>query len=137
MNFAIDTGDVERFDTTIGIPTNLREGYYSLQVVMLVGNAVKPYNSCGKLKITGGNPSFSCRSNKVLTTSKKCLKAGGPALTAISSGMQIESKLSSNCYLHFKGCLAFFRNIPKYNDDLESYNFEIDLFKPLPGDTCF
>ena len=52
---------------------------------MLVGNSVKPYNSCGKLKITGGNPNFSCFSNKK-AVQNKCVRAGGPPLTAISTG---------------------------------------------------
>ena len=49
-----DAKDVERYDTTIAIPTNLKDGFYSLQVSMLVGNG-GVYNSCGKLKVTGGN----------------------------------------------------------------------------------
>ena len=44
---------------------------------MLVGNTGTPYNSCGKLKITGGNPGFSCTNNNEVLV-YECLKAGGP-----------------------------------------------------------
>ncbi|XP_066933258.1 uncharacterized protein [Clytia hemisphaerica] len=87
------TGDVERYDTTIGIPTNLPEGDYSLQVSLLVGNAVQPYNSCGKLRIKGGNPSFRCKSSKVPVTNT-CLRAGGPARSRVSDG----TKRGDFCY---------------------------------------
>lgn len=72
-----DESDSDRFDTTIGIPTNLPDGDYVLQTTMLVGNTGTPYNSCGKIRITGGNPSFTCTNNdEVLVYS--CLKTGGP-----------------------------------------------------------
>ena len=83
-----DKENVERYDTTIGIPTNLADGYYSLRVSMLVGNALKPYNSCGKLKITGGNPNFNCRSSKK-PIKYTCQVAAGPRLIAISAGIHI------------------------------------------------
>ena len=62
--FLTDNKDVERYDTTIGIPTNLEDGYYVLMLAMLVGNGQSPYFSCGKLHITGGNPDFNCQSNE-------------------------------------------------------------------------
>ena len=82
--------DVERYDTTIAIPTNLKDGFYSLQVSMLVGNV---YNSCGKLKVTGGNQDFSCQSSKEPVTNE-CVKASGPPFSKIQSGLLIfESKI--------------------------------------------
>ena len=83
--FLIDPKDVERYDTTVGIPTNLADGYYSLQVAMLVGNG-GVYNSCGKIKVTGGNPSFKCWSSKRPVTNS-CLRSGGPARSVIESGL--------------------------------------------------
>ena len=62
--FLLDDKDFERYDTTIGIPTNLEDGYYVLMLAMLVGNGLSPYFSCGKLHITGGNPDFNCQSNE-------------------------------------------------------------------------
>ncbi|XP_066911719.1 uncharacterized protein [Clytia hemisphaerica] len=84
--------DDERFDTTIGIPTNLEDGFYSLQVSMLVGNG-GVYNSCAKLKIFGGNPSFNCRSSKAPVT-YQCVKAAGPPFSKIQSG----TKRGNFCY---------------------------------------
>eukprot|EP01135_Chromosphaera_perkinsii_P001787 Nk52_evm56s210 gene=Nk52_evmTU56s210 len=52
--------DFERFDTTIAIPYNLDDGFYSLQWVALVGNGGTPYYSCAKLQVTGGNSAMSC-----------------------------------------------------------------------------
>eukprot|EP00111_Clytia_hemisphaerica_P017591 TCONS_00052069-protein len=90
--YQADPEDVERFDTTIGIPTNLADGYYSLQVSMLVGNG-GVYNSCGKIKVTGGNPSYNCwSSNRPVTN--KCLRSGGPARSVIESG----TKRGDFCY---------------------------------------
>ena len=62
ISFA-DELDFERYDTTVGIPTNLEDGLYVLQLAMLVGNGGAPYFSCAKLHITGGNTAFSCQSN--------------------------------------------------------------------------
>lgn len=74
-----DIYDIHRFDTTFTVPTNLADGEYVLQAAMMVGNTAKPYNSCAKLRITRGNPSFNCRSSEsVLKYS--CLQSGGPAL---------------------------------------------------------
>lgn len=75
--------DDERYDTTIGIPTNLN-GEYVLQLTMLVGNG-GVYNSCAKLKIIGGNTGFNCQSSKAPVT-YDCVKASGPPLSTIQSG---------------------------------------------------
>ena len=64
ISFA-DELDFERYDTTVGIPTNLQDGLYVLQLAMLVGNGGAPYFSCAKLHITGGNTAFSCQSNEL------------------------------------------------------------------------
>ena len=78
FNF-IDQYDIERYDATIGIPTNLPEGLYVLQAALLVGNSLKPYYSCAKLRIMKGNPSLNCGSNgEPLVYS--CVKTGGPAI---------------------------------------------------------
>ena len=70
--------DKERFDTTIGIPTNLEDGIYILQTAMLVGNGYAPYYSCGKLEITGGNPGFTnCQTDEEPIT-YDCHKSAGP-----------------------------------------------------------
>jgi len=89
--YQANANDAERYDTTIAIPTNLN-GDYVLQVAMLVGNG-GVYNSCAKLRITGGNTGFSCRSNKNPVT-YSCLKAAGPALSTIQSG----TKRGDFCY---------------------------------------
>ncbi len=54
-----NTDDIERYDTTIGIPINLEEGVYVLQWKALVGNDPTPYYSCSKLYIVGGDPKIS------------------------------------------------------------------------------
>ena len=70
--------DKERFDTTIGIPTNLADGIYILQTAMLVGNGYSPYYSCGKLEITGGNPDLTdCQTDEEPIT-YDCHKSAGP-----------------------------------------------------------
>ena len=70
--------DKERFDTTIGIPTNLVDGIYILQAAMLVGNGYSPYYSCGKLQITGGNPDLTnCQTDEEPVT-YDCHKSAGP-----------------------------------------------------------
>ena len=70
--------DKERFDTTIGIPTNLADGIYILQTAMLVGNGFSPYYSCGKLEITGGNPDHTdCQTDEEPIT-YDCHRSGGP-----------------------------------------------------------
>ena len=78
--------DVERYDTTIAIPTNLPDGFYSLQVAMIVGNG-GVYNSCAKLRIFGGNPSFNCWSSKAPVT-YKCRRAAGAPFSRIQSGIK-------------------------------------------------
>lgn len=94
--------DIHRFDTTITIPTNLKEGFYVLQAAMLVGNTAKPYNSCAKLYIRGGNPSFNCeRRSPILTYS--CLKSGGPALK--NSIIEAGSARGDFCY-HLDGTIG-------------------------------
>ena len=71
--------DINRYDTTMTVPTNLKPGFYVLQTTMLVGNDAKPYYSCAKLYIKNGNQDFNCKkSGGILTYS--CLKTGGPAL---------------------------------------------------------
>ncbi|XP_057302113.1 uncharacterized protein LOC130636415 [Hydractinia symbiolongicarpus] len=97
--FQSDQYDVERFDTTIGIPTNLPEGYYVLQTAMLVGNGGEPYFSCAKLYITGGNPSFNCVSNRNPIT-YSCLRTGGPALE--THFLKVGSSRGDFCY-HLDG----------------------------------
>ena len=89
FNFFVDESDRDRFDTTIGIPTNLPDGDYVLQITMLVGNTGTPYNSCGRIRITGGNTAFSCANNdKVLVY--KCLQSGGPkAIDTIAKGLSL------------------------------------------------
>ena len=73
----LEIEDKEGYDTTVGIPTNLPDGTYILQLAMLVGNGFGAYYSCGKLSITGGNPSFNCKSDEDPIT-YQCLKSGGP-----------------------------------------------------------
>lgn len=72
-----DIKDMERYDTTVGIPTNLKDGIYILQTAMLVGNSYSVYYSCAKLSISGGNPSFNCKSDEAPIT-YPCLKSAGP-----------------------------------------------------------
>ena len=73
----LELEDKEGYDTTVGIPTNLPDGTYILQLAMLVGNGFGAYYSCGKLSITGGNPNFNCKSDEDPIT-YQCLKSGGP-----------------------------------------------------------
>ena len=81
--------DKEGYDTTVGIPTNLPDGIYILQTAMLVGNGFGVYYSCGKLSITGGNPSFNCKSDEDPIT-YSCFKSGGPNI--IGHGLRTGTK---------------------------------------------
>lgn len=80
-----DVEDVERYDTTISVPYNLKDGIYVLQWVSLVGNINGPYYSCAKLKVSGGNPSMNCESRDGIPTAK-CHRSGGPPIDVISKG---------------------------------------------------
>jgi hypothetical protein len=83
----IELDDVERYDTTLTIPYNLRDGVYVLQWISLCGNIKEPYYSCVKLKVSGGNPSMNCESSDPIPTAK-CLRSGGPAMDVISKGTE-------------------------------------------------
>ena len=63
----LDISDKERYDTTIGIPTNLPEGNYILQTARLVGNDKSPYYSCARLHISGGKTHKNCKSSSMVT----------------------------------------------------------------------
>lgn len=52
--------DLERYDTSIGIPTNLPDGIYVLQWKALIATNPLPYFSCAKLRITGGSAEQLC-----------------------------------------------------------------------------
>ena len=79
----LDVGDIEKYDTTITIPTNLKDGVYILQFASLVGNIKDPYFSCAKLTVSGGNPNMKCSSNKKPTI-YKCFRSGGPPMSQIT-----------------------------------------------------
>lgn len=83
LYFIVDVSDVERYDTTVTVPTNLKDGVYILQFASLVGNIQQPYYSCAKLTVTGGNPSLKCSSNKPPTI-YKCFRSGGPPMDKIT-----------------------------------------------------
>ena len=83
----IDNEDVERYDTTLTIPYNLKDGVYVLQWISLVGNIKEPYYSCVKLKVSGGNPNLNCDSSDPIPTAK-CHRSGGPPMGVISKGTQ-------------------------------------------------
>ena len=85
--YQAELDDVERYDTTLTIPFNLRDGVYVLQWISLVGNIKEPYYSCVKLKVNGGNPSMNCDSNDPIPTAT-CVRSGGPAMGVISQGTQ-------------------------------------------------
>lgn len=91
--YQADVSDTERYDTTITVPTNLKDGVYILQFASLVGNIQQPYYSCAKLTVTGGNPSLKCTSNKPPTI-YKCFRSGGPPMNKITDGI----KRGSFCY---------------------------------------
>jgi len=82
-----DISDVERYDTTITVPTNLKDGVYILQFASLVGNIKDPYFSCAKLTITGGNPHMNCKSSKAPVT-YKCFRSGGPPMSKLTTGIK-------------------------------------------------
>jgi len=88
-----DPNDVERYDTTITIPTNLKDGTYILQYAALVGNGGAPYFSCAKLIITGGDPTMNCKSSKE-PVKYKCHRSAGPPMQAITAG----TKRGEFCY---------------------------------------
>ncbi|XP_047130116.1 uncharacterized protein LOC124810020 isoform X1 [Hydra vulgaris] len=100
--FQSESNDCERYDTTIGIPTNLKDGDYVLQAAMLVGNSEAPYYSCARLKIIGGNPSFNCFSKEDPIT-YSCLKSNGPALE--SHFLKTGSTRGDFCY-HINGSIG-------------------------------
>lgn len=79
----LDVGDVERYDTTVTIPTNLKDGTYIMQWASLVGNIKEPYFSCAKLTVTGGNPNMKCQSTNPPVT-YTCERSGGPPRSQIT-----------------------------------------------------
>lgn len=77
--------DLERYDTSIGIPTNLPDGSYVLQWKALIGNDPLPYYSCAKLRITGGSTDQVCV--PPAPRPLECRVAdGGPKQTALTKG---------------------------------------------------
>ena len=92
--------DINRYDTTMTVPTNLKPGFYVLQTTMLVGNDAKPYYSCAKLYIKGGDTSLNCRKSNRDILTYSCLKSGGPALL----GSVIEKGIYFQYLKFFKTC---------------------------------
>ena len=105
--------DRERYDTTIGIPTNLPDGFYVLQAAMIVGNG-GIYNSCAKLKIKGGNPTFNCKSNKE-PVKYQCSKGAGKPFSSLEKGMWIIKNLLA---------LQKIRKLVQYADYYQKLRFE-------------
>ncbi|ORY02236.1 hypothetical protein K493DRAFT_208583, partial [Basidiobolus meristosporus CBS 931.73] len=85
--------DTERYDTTITIPTNLKDGRYVLQWVALSASETRVYYSCSLLSITGGNPELKC-SRKGRASVAKCMPNDGDPLETISHG----TKEGDFCY---------------------------------------
>eukprot|EP00835_Amoeboradix_gromovi_P003548 NODE_239_length_13273_cov_0.404964.p1 type:complete len:1101 gc:universal NODE_239_length_13273_cov_0.404964:7318-4016(-) len=80
------TTDIERFDTTVKIPMNLKAGKYVLQWTGLVGNAFAPYYGCSLIEIQTDGPYVgkSCLKNALPSNSAPgCVKSGGPAVETI------------------------------------------------------
>jgi len=93
--FQRDVTDVERFDTTITVPTNLSPGLYILQAAQLVGNARTPYFSCSLLDVSGGNPGLDCKSSDQPTT-YNCIKSpAGAEISVLTTG----TKRGDFCFL--------------------------------------
>eukprot|EP00116_Pleurobrachia_bachei_P004876 sb/3465138/ len=53
--------DGNRYDTTIKIPYNLKDGVYVLQYMSAMSGHKTFYYSCARIKISGGKPSLSCK----------------------------------------------------------------------------
>ena len=120
FNFFADESDRDRFDTTIGIPTNLPDGDYVLQITMLVGNTGSPYNSCGRIRITGGNTGFSCKNNDPVLV-YKCLQSGGPkALDTIAKGLSQFSCFVVYWHIHSIQFVIYHSSLGDHQVDLMS-----------------
>ena len=86
-DYQSDVDDINRYDTTISIPTNLQNGIYFLQWNALVGNGAD-YYSCARLRISGGNPEQRCDSKYGMPVDPAaCLKnAGGLSPSILFDG---------------------------------------------------
>ena len=86
--FQRDASDSQRYDTTIAIPTNLKDGDYILQFMAYIANSQTPVYSCSKLKISGGNPSQSCSRPPFIPGVSDCVKANGPDASVLTNNAQ-------------------------------------------------
>ena len=77
-SFASGSTDVERYDTTVGIPYNLAPGEYVMQFKAYIGNSDTAVFSCSRLQINGGDPSMSCAQSATIPYPSSCYIATAP-----------------------------------------------------------
>lgn len=91
-----DVLDNERYDTTITIPFNLADGIYILQYKAAIGIELKPYYNCAKLRVTGGDPSLDCTTDKAPPVGP--CRLGPPGAGLPLSNLTKDAKLGDFCF---------------------------------------
>lgn len=91
-----DVLENERYDTTITIPFNLADGIYILQYKAAIGIELKPYYNCAKLRVTGGDPSLDCTTDKAPPVGP--CRLGPPGAGLPLSNLTKDAKLGDFCF---------------------------------------
>lgn len=93
-----EANDEHRYDTTVGIPTNLPDGEYVLQWKAVVADSKLPAYSCALLRIKGGQPGQKCSGLLKMPLPNACERVkGGPTLNEF---LGESFKLGPFCYNH-------------------------------------
>lgn len=98
-HFQQSTDDLERYDTSIAIPTNLEDGIYVLQWKALIGDEPLPYYSCSKLRIAGGHAVGQQCAPPPLNPPNCMVTDNGPKMNALMKG----SSCGEFCFLSTPG----------------------------------
>lgn len=77
--------DKERYDTTVGIPYNLKPGFYVMQAMFLVGEDANPYMSCARIQIKDGDNTMGNCQHATFPKCDSCLQVGEAGLDTITT----------------------------------------------------
>jgi len=97
--YQTDPTDINRYDTGMTVPYNLKPGFYVLQTMMLQGNDGNPYKSCARLHVKQGDENLVC-SGQGFPRRTGCLEAGGGAVSKI---LPANARAANFCYQKPKG----------------------------------
>lgn len=90
--------DENRYDTTVGMPTNLPDGDYVLQWKAVVADSTTPVYSCALLRIEGGQPEQKCSTLLRMPLPTTCERVQGGL--ALNEFLGESFRLGSFCYDH-------------------------------------